>query len=262
MADILEKILQTKKLEVAEQKASLSLQAIQNQLTHAPKVRDFLSAIKQKHAINKPAIIAEIKKASPSKGIIREDFDPAVLAKLYAQNGAACLSVLTDKPYFMGAPEYLIAAREACDLPVLRKDFIVDEYQIYQARSWGADAILLIAAALTEQQLLDFEKIAQSLDMSVLVEVHNKEEFEKCSLLNTELIGINNRNLRTFDVDLNTTLSLKTDIPNKIIVTESGIKTTEDMEMMQANGVHTFLIGEQFMKQVDPGKALRELYEK
>lgn len=260
MNDILQKILNTKAIEVAEAKTQVSLEEIKQQAKEAPAPRDFIAALKQQHTLGKPAIIAEIKKASPSKGIIRDDFNPATIATIYAENGAACLSVLTDKEYFQGAPEYIEQARAACHLPVLRKDFIIDAYQIYQARVWGADAILLIAAALEPEQLTEFEALAHSLNMAVLIEVHNEEEINKCINTTTSLFGVNNRNLRTFEVNINTTLELAEKLINKIVVSESGIQSKQDIEYMQKHDIHTFLIGESLMRQENMAQALQALY--
>ncbi len=248
MSDILEKILATKALEVARDQESLPLAELKAKALAQPAPRDFTAAILAKHAAGQPAIIAEIKKASPSKGLIRADFDPVWIAQEYEAAGAACLSVLTDEQYFQGSFEYLQAARQACSLPVLRKDFIIDEYQIYQARYWGADAILLIAAALSTEQMQAFEATAHALNMSVLVEVHNMTELQKCTPLTTPLLGINNRDLRTFDVSLDNTLALLPHIQNRIVVTESGISSKSDVDLMRRHGVETFLIGETFMK--------------
>ena len=263
MSDILDKILHQKREEVALAKNNLPQEELILALQNAPPPRNFIDAIKAKHAKGKPAIIAEIKKASPSKGVIRTNFDPAACAKSYEENNAACLSVLTDELFFQGCAQYLDQARKACQLPVLRKDFIVDEYQIYQSRLWSADAILLIAAALSEEQMLHFEHIAHDLNMSVLVEIHNHEELEKTAQLTTELLGINNRNLKTFAVSLNTTYSLLEfiDRQRKIVVTESGIQTNDNIQQMQEKGVNTFLIGETFMREPDPGLALHALFK-
>ena len=261
MSDILNKILRQKHEEIAQAKSVLPQDKLLHALQNASPVRNFIAAIKTKHKNNLPAIIAEIKKASPSKGIIRTDFDPAACAKSYEKHNAACLSVLTDELFFQGCAQYLIDARNACQLPVLRKDFIVDEYQIYQSRLWGADAILLIAAALTEDQMLHFEQIAHKLNMTVLVEIHNQQELQKTTKLTTELLGINNRDLKTFTVSLETTFSLLKfiDSQKKIVVTESGIKTHDDIQQMQIKGVNTFLIGETFMREPNPGYALHTL---
>jgi indole-3-glycerol phosphate synthase len=261
MSDILKKILAVKAQEVAVAKPLKPLPQLRAEAEHATHARDFVGAIRGKIAAGQPAIIAEIKKASPSKGVIRADFHPAKIAQSYAQHGAACLSVLTDEQFFQGSAEYLMQARTACELPVLRKDFMVDEYQIYQARAMGADAILLIAAALTLKQMQAFEMLAQQLGMAVLVEVHDGDELEVALQLKTPLLGINNRNLRTFDVSLQTTLDLLARIPeDRIVVTESGIFTAEDVKMMRDHQVHTFLVGEAFMRADDPGAELARVF--
>ena len=260
MTDILQKILSTKVNEVSKQKAHISLDEIKKQAQQNPSVRDFIGAIRAKHAANQPAIIAEIKKASPSKGLIRPDFRPAEHAKDYETAGAACLSVLTDEQYFQGSPDYLRQAREAVALPVLRKDFMIDEYQVYQARAWGADAILLIAAALDAQTLQHLEKVAHELGMAVLLELHDESEWAKCEKLNTPLRGVNNRNLRTFEVDLQHTLTLLPKLSGSIVVTESGIRNKQDINFMQQHGVHTFLIGETFMRADNIVEEVRKLF--
>jgi len=261
MSDILNKIIATKVIEVAAAKAQKPLATVQAEAAAAVAVRDFAGSIRSKIANNRPAVIAEIKKASPSKGVIREDFRPADIARSYEQGGAACLSVLTDAEYFQGSPEYLKQARAACSLPVLRKDFMIDPYQVYEARAMGADCILLIAAALDLATMRELEKIAHNLGMAVLVEVHNGEELNLALQLETPLLGINNRNLRTFEVTLDTTLGLLQRIPaNKIIVTESGIFTAEDVALMRKNNVHTFLVGEAFMRQPEPGAELAKVF--
>jgi indole-3-glycerol phosphate synthase len=261
MSDILNKILATKRTEVAAAQASTTLLAMQGLAKLQPKPRDFVGAIRAKIAAGQAAVIAEIKKASPSKGVIRADFKPADIAKSYETGGAACLSVLTDKEYFQGSAEYLKQARAACNLPVLRKDFMIDAYQVYEARAMGADCILLIAAAIDLAKMRELESIAHSLGMAVLVEVHNGEELELTLQLETPLLGINNRNLRTFDVTLQTTLDLLPRIAkDKIIVTESGIFTSDDVALMRKNNVHTFLVGEAFMRQDDPGAELRKVF--
>lgn len=251
MTDILNKILATKAQEVAAQKAAVNAEHIRALAAEAAPVRSFIDSIRGKHRLNLPTVIAEIKKASPSKGLIRPDFRPAEIARAYENAGAACLSVLTDEPYFQGSPEYLKQAREAVSLPVLRKDFIIDEYQVYQARAWGADAVLLIAAALEQEQLERFEAVAHELGMTVLLELHDETELEKCRNLTTPLWGVNNRNLRTFEVSLDQTLSLLPALEGKTVVTESGITGKADVEFMQSHGVHTFLIGETFMRAGD-----------
>lgn len=261
MSDILNKILDTKRTEVAADQARTPLLAMQELAKTQPPARDFVGAIRNKIAAGKAAVIAEIKKASPSKGVIRADFKPAEIAKSYEQGGAACLSVLTDIEYFQGSAEYLKQARAACSLPVLRKDFMIDPYQVYEARAMGADCILLIAAAIDLAKMCELESIAHSLGMAVLVEVHNGEELNLALQLETPLLGINNRNLRTFDVTLQTTLDLLGRIPqDKIVVTESGIFTVDDVALMQKNNVHTFLVGEAFMRQVDPGLELSKVF--
>ena len=261
MSDILKKILAVKAQEVAAAKPIMPVPKLRAEAKRAPPVRDFVGAIRGKIAAGQSAVIAEIKKASPSKGVIRADFRPAEIARSYAQNGAACLSVLTDEQFFQGSAEYLMQARAACDLPVLRKDFMVDEYQIIQARAMGADAILLIASALTLGQMKKFEKLAHQLGMAVLVEVHDGDELEVALQLSTPLLGINNRNLRTFEVSLQTTLELLSRIPpDRIVVTESGIFTAEDVKLMRNNQVHTFLVGEAFMRADDPGTELARVF--
>jgi indole-3-glycerol phosphate synthase len=262
MSDILNKILATKAIEIAAAKAKHGIDRMEEfAYMQSFGKRDFLGAIRAKIANHQPAVIAEIKKASPSKGVIRENFNPAEIAKSYEAGGAACLSVLTDEEYFQGSGEYLIAARMACNLPVLRKDFMIDPYQVYEARAMGADCILLIAAAIDLAKMRELENIAQDLGMAVLVEVHNGEELDLALQLNTPLLGINNRNLRTFDVTLQTTLDLLPRIPSdKIVVTESGIFTADDVKLMTDNHVHTFLVGEAFMRQDDPGSELRKVF--
>ena len=223
--------------------------------------RDFVGAIRAKIAADQPAVIAEIKKASPSKGVIREDFRPAEIAATYAAHGAACLSVLTDELYFQGSPEYLKQARAACSIPVLRKDFMIEPYQVFEARAMGADCILLIAAALELPQMQELEAIAHDLGMAVLVEVHDGDELDLALQLKTPLVGINNRNLRTFDVTLDTTLGLLSRIPeDRIVVTESGIFTSEDVALMRRHHVDAFLVGEAFMRQPDPGVELARVF--
>lgn len=259
--DILKKILATKQEEVAAAQDIRSLAAIQADAHAQPAPRDFVGAIRQKIAEGRPAVIAEIKKASPSKGIIRADFDPASIAVNYALHGAACLSVLTDRPYFQGAPEYLQQARTACTLPVIRKDFLVDSYQVYEARAMGADAILLIVAALELAQMQEMEAIAHQLGMAVLVEAHDAAETALALQLKTPLIGINNRDLRSFEVSLDTTLQQLEQIPdNRIVVTESGILKPEDVALMHQNNVNAFLVGEAFMRAPSPGAELARLF--
>ena len=261
MSDILNKILATKAIEVVAAKAKISLDEVIDLALSQSKPRDFIGAIRANIATNQAAVIAEIKKASPSKGVIRENFNPTEIAKSYEAGGAACLSVLTDFEYFQGSTEYLKQARAACNLPVLRKDFMIDAYQVYEARAMGADCILLIAAAIDLAKMRELESVAHKLGMAVLVEVHNGEELDLALQLQTPLLGINNRNLRTFDVTLDTTLGLLKRIPQgKIVVTESGIFTAEDVKLMRQNQVHTFLVGEAFMRQDDPGVELAKVF--
>ncbi|MBP6711939.1 MAG: indole-3-glycerol phosphate synthase TrpC [Propionivibrio sp.] len=261
MSDILNKILAVKREEVAAALAVKPLAEVRAEAEVQSAPRDFVGAIRGKIAAGQSAVIAEIKKASPSKGVIRADFRPAEIAVDYEQHGAACLSVLTDRQFFQGATDYLQAARAACSVPVLRKDFLVDVYQVYEARAMGADAILLIAAALDLATMREFESVAQSLGLAVLVEVHNGEELDVALQLETPLIGINNRNLRTFEVSLQTTLDLLPSIPpGRIVVTESGILAAEDVELMRRHDVNTFLVGEAFMREPHPGQALAGLF--
>lgn len=261
MSDILNKILATKAEEIAAAQTKLPLAEVQALAAQQAPARDFVGAIRSNIAAGKAAVIAEIKKASPSKGVIREDFKPAEIAASYEQGGAACLSVLTDQQYFQGSADYLKQARAACNLPVLRKDFMVDDYQVYEARAMGADCILLIAAALTLTQMQQLENVAHSLGMAVLVEVHNGEELAQAIQLTTPLLGINNRNLRTFEVTLDTTLGLLDKISaDKIVVTESGIFSADDVKLMRDNAVHTFLVGEAFMRQDNPGEELAKVF--
>ncbi len=262
MSDILKKICATKVEEVAQRRPQRSLASLRAEAEgrHGDQ-RDFVAAIRAKHAAGLAAVIAEAKKASPSKGVIRADFKPAQIAQSYEQAGAACLSVLTDAQYFQGHEDYLQAARAACLLPVLRKDFMVDEYQIYEARAIGADCILLIAACLSLPQMRDFEALTHELGMAVLVEVHDEYELEAALQLDTPLVGVNNRNLRTFEVSLDTTLRLLPEIgTDRIAVTESGIVQPQDVQRMRDNAVHTFLVGEAFMRQPDPGQGLQQLF--
>jgi indole-3-glycerol phosphate synthase len=261
MSDILDKIIAVKLQEVAVAKTRKSLELVRADAESRVLTRDFVAAIRAKIAAGKPAVIAEIKKASPSKGVIREEFIPADIAQSYAEFGAACLSVLTDVQFFQGSVDYLKQARASCQLPVLRKDFMVDAYQIYESRCMGADAVLLIAACLDDAQMKDMEAIAFGLDMAVLVEVHDPAELERALKLKTPLIGINNRNLKTFEVSLDTTLALRSRVPaDRILVTESGIHTREDVLRMGASGVNAFLVGEAFMRVPEPGEALEALF--
>ena len=264
MSDILNKICAVKVEEVATALANQSLASVRREAEAQPVARDFVAAIRSRHGAGQPAVIAEIKKASPSKGVIRADFHPAEIARSYERAGAACLSVLTDRQFFQGAPEYLQAARGACSLPVLRKDFLVDSYQVFEARAMGADAILLIAACLDSAQMRDMEQTAFALGMAVLVEVHDADELERALQLHTPLIGINNRNLRTFEVSLQTTLDLLPRLASagagRIVVTESGILGAQDVALMREHGVQTFLVGEAFMRVDEPGEGLRALF--
>jgi len=259
--DILKKILKRKAEEIAERSARTSLQELKTQIKSASPTRGFISAIEQKIAAGNAAVIAEIKKASPSKGVLRENFNPAEIASSYEKGGAACLSILTDVDFFQGSDEYLKQARAACSIPVLRKDFIIDPYQVFEARVIGADCILLIAAALEDVQMKTLYSLATDLGMDVLVEVHDDEELDRVLELDARLVGINNRNLRTFEVSLDTTLNLLVTIPkDRIVVTESGIFTQEDVALMRRNNVHVFLVGEAFMRADDPGARLAEVF--
>ena len=261
MTDILDKIVAVKREEVAAALKRKSLDLVRADAESRVLTRDFVGALRAKLAQGQAGVIAEIKKASPSKGVLREDFIPADIAQTYAENGAACLSVLTDVQFFQGAVDYLKQARASCQLPVLRKDFIVDAYQVYESRVMGADAILLIAAILDDAQMKAFEAIALSLDMAVLVEVHDEVELARALKLKTPLIGVNNRNLKTFEVSLDTTLRLMQLVPaDRLLVTESGIRNREDVLRMGAAGVNAFLVGETFMRAPDPGAALAELF--
>ena len=259
--DILQKIIATKWQEIHKRSQYVSLQALREQVQQADSVRGFLKSMQAKVAAGQPAVIAEIKKASPSKGIIRENFDPPAIAKAYEKAGAACLSILTDAHYFQGHEDYLKAARSACLLPVIRKDFLVDAYQVYEARVLGADCILLIAAALDDGKLAELYALAYELGMDVLVEVHDDEELQRALKLNPPLLGINNRNLRTFAVTLDTTINLLAQVPaNTLLVTESAIHTKADVALMRKHQVNAFLVGEAFMRAADPGEALHQLF--
>ena len=259
--DILIKILDRKREEIDERSDSVSISELKDRIASASPVRGFVKAIESKIAQGNPAVIAEIKKASPSKGIIRHDFDPVAIAQSYEKGGAACLSVLTDVDFFQGSDAYLLLAREACSLPVIRKDFIVDPYQVYEARAISADCILLIVSALSDEQLTELSQLASELELDVLVEVHDAQELDRALKLNTKLIGINNRNLRTFETSLQTTIDLLTKIPDdRIVVTESAIHTADDVALMRQHNVNTFLVGEAFMREPDPGQKLLELF--
>ena len=261
MSDILNKIIAVKRQEIEEAINRKPLAAMRKDAESRVLTRDFVGALRAKIAAGKPAVIAEIKKASPSKGVLRADFIPADIAQSYAEFGAACLSVLTDQQFFQGSIDYLKQARASCSLPVLRKDFIVDAYQIYESRVMGADCILLIAACLDDAQMKAFEALAMSLDMAVLVEVHDEAELERALMLKTPLIGINNRNLNTFDVSLDTTLRLMGRVPaERLLVTESGITTLGDVKHLRDAHVNAFLVGEAFMRADEPGEALAELF--
>jgi indole-3-glycerol phosphate synthase len=261
MSDILNQIVAVKHEEITAAKKKKSLEAMREDAFSRVLTRDFEGALRSKIAAGRAAVIAEVKKASPSKGVLREDFIPADIAQSYAEHGAACLSVLTDRQFFQGSAEYLKQARASCDLPVLRKDFMVDPYQVYEARAMGADCILLIAACLTDAQMAELETIARSLDMAVLVEVHDADELQRALKLRTRLVGINNRNLRTFEVSLATTLGMLKDVPaDRLLVTESGILERADVQRMRSAGVHAFLVGEAFMRAADPGAALAALF--
>jgi indole-3-glycerol phosphate synthase len=262
MSDILEKILTVKRDEVAAASRQRPLAAVRADAEALPAPRDFVGAMRAKIAAGLPAVIAEVKKASPSKGLLREHFDPIAIGKSYATHGAACLSVLTDVQFFQGHPDYLVAARDASGLPVLRKDFMVDPYQVYEARAMGADCILLIVAALDDTLMVELEAVALALNMAVLVEVHDAKELDRALTLRSALLGINNRNLRTFETHLETTLDLLPRIPaEKFVVTESGILARADVARMRAANVNAFLVGEAFMRADDPGAALEALFE-
>lgn len=259
--DILKKILDKKAEEVARRLVRTPIADLESFAESVEKPRGFYRALQGRVALKKPAIIAEIKKASPSKGVIREDFQPVTIGQDYAMNGATCLSVLTDKEFFQGSEVYLQMVRERCPLPVLRKDFMIDPYQVYEARALGADCILLIVAALEDGRMRELADLAAKLGMDVLVEVHNEEELHRALQLDTKLIGINNRNLRTFETSLQTTLDLKAQIPeDRLIITESGIHTQDDVKLMLDNGIYAFLVGEAFMRAESPGQKMRELF--
>ncbi len=261
MSDILDKIVTVKHQEVAAAQKRKPLELVRADAESRVLTRDFVGALRAKIAAGLPAVIAEVKKASPSKGVLRAEFIPADIAQSYAEHGAACLSVLTDVQFFQGSVDYLKQARASCQLPVLRKDFMVDAYQIFESRAMGADAVLLIASCLDDAQMADFEAIARSLDMAVLVEVHDQAELERALRLQTPLMGINNRNLKTFEVSLDTTLALRALVPaDRILVTESGIQTRDDVLRLGAAGVSAFLVGEAFMRAPEPGEALSALF--
>ena len=261
MSDILDKIVAVKREEIAAALVRKPLNVMRADAESRVLTRDFEGALRAKITAGQAAVIAEIKKASPSKGVLRADFIPADIAQSYAEHGASCLSVLTDKQFFQGSVDFLKQARASCDLPVLRKDFMVDPYQIYEARAMGADAILLIAACLDDSQMPDMEAVAHRLDMAVLVEVHDRAELDRALKLKTRLVGINNRNLKTFEVSLQTTLDLLPHVPaDRLLVTESGILSSDDVKRMREARVNAFLVGEAFMRADEPGEALAKLF--
>lgn len=261
MSDVLQRIVAVKREEVAAAKRAIPAHEIEARARAAAPARDFVGAIGARRAAGRPAVIAEIKRASPSKGLLRENFDPAAIARSYEAGGATCLSVLTDRQFFQGAPEHLGAARAACALPALRKDFVLEPYQVYEARALGADCILLIAAALPPEAMRELEEVARELGMAVLVEIHDAAELDAALALRTPLLGINNRNLRTFETRLKTTLDLLERIPpERIVVAESGILAPGDADRLWQRGVGAFLVGEAFMRAADPGKALGRLF--
>jgi indole-3-glycerol phosphate synthase len=260
-ANILDRIVAVKREEIAAARKKKSLEAMRADAESRVLTRGFEAALRAKIDAGQAAVIAEIKKASPSKGVLRADFEPADIAQSYAEHGAACLSVLTDRQFFQGSVDFLKQARASCDLPVLRKDFMVDAYQVYEARVMGADCILLIAACLDDAEMAQLEAVARSLDMAVLVEVHDGAELQRALKLGTRLLGINNRNLKTFEVSLDNTLALLADVPpDRLLVTESGILGPADVAKMRSAGVHAFLVGEAFMRAEDPGAALAQLF--
>jgi len=262
MSDILDRIVAVKREEIAAARVRRDEASLRRDAEAIGGVRDFVAALRARVAAGDAAVIAEVKKASPSRGVLREHFVPAEIAASYERHGAACLSVLTDAPFFQGAPAFLEQARGACSLPVLRKDFMVDAYQVFEARAMGADCVLLIAACLDDAQLLDLEALAHGLGMAVLVEVHDGIELDRSLRLSTPLVGINNRNLKTFEVTLDTTLALRDHVPaGRLLVTESGILGREDVKRMRSANVQAFLVGEAFMRAADPGAALQALFE-
>lgn len=259
--DVLKTILRRKAQEVVERSRALDLRTLSERVASLLPPRGFVASVRERIAAGDPGVIAEIKRASPSQGVIREDYDPAAIARSYEAAGAACLSVLTDVDFFQGADEHLRAARDAVTLPVLRKDFVVDAYQIYEARLLGADCVLLIVAALGDAALAELYTLARELGMDVLVEVHDAEELDRALALGPDLVGINNRDLRTFHTDIGTTLALRSQVPDScLLVTESGIHAREEVERMRAHEVDAFLVGESFMRAPDPGAKLRELF--
>ena len=261
MTDILNRILERKAEEVAERRVRMPLMELIARVADLPGTRGFAAAIEAKIEAGLPAVIAEVKKASPSKGVIRTDFCPAAIARSYAAGGATCLSVLTDRDFFQGSEAFLQEARAACKLPLLRKDFVIGPYQVYEARVIGADCILLITSALDDDVLLQLALLAAELDLDVLCEVHNEEEMERAQALPVPLIGVNNRNLRSFETSLETSLQLQQLLEyDRTLVAESGIRTPEDVELLRAGGIHAFLVGEAFMRAEDPGEELRRLF--
>ena len=259
--DILRTILRHKAQEIGARARDLPLRSLADRAQHAPSPRGFAAALARRVDAGQPAVIAEIKKASPSKGLLRDPFDPGAIARSYELGGAACLSVLTDEAFFQGSDQALVQARAACSLPVLRKDFTIDPYQVYEARVLGADCILLIVAALGDAQLNELAGLAQHLDLDVLVEIHDAAELERVAHMHGTLLGINNRDLRTFNTTLDTTAALLEQVPRgRMVVTESGIHTREDVAFMRTRGVHAFLVGEAFMRAPEPGEKLRELF--
>jgi len=262
MSDILQRILATKRGEIAAAQSAVPLEALEARARDRGPARDFVGALRSRLAAGRPAVVAEIKRASPSRGLLRADFDPAAIARAYESAGAACLSVLTDAHYFQGRPEDLEAARGACALPALRKDFVIDAYQVFESRAMGADCILLIVAALATASMLELEALAHAQGMAVLVEVHDAAELERALALKTPLLGINNRDLRNFETHLETTLELLPRVPgDRIVITESGIGTRADVERMRARGVGAFLVGETLMRAPDPGAAFGTLFD-
>jgi len=258
---VLKKILTRKAQEVADRKSVVSVEQLKVQLEHVSAPRGFAKALQAKISAGESAVIAEIKKASPSKGVIRKDFDPIEIAKSYELGGAACLSVLTDMDFFQGADQYLVDARAACNLPVIRKDFIIDEYQLYESRAMGADCVLLIVSALQPQELYSLHATALALGLDVLVEVHDQRELEIALAVDNPMVGINNRNLHTFEVSLDNTFELLDQIPqNRIVITESGIHSGNDVQLMRDNNVHAFLVGEAFMRSENPGHKLKDFF--
>lgn len=259
--DILQKIILRKAEIIEQRRAQIPLEQLMETVSEAQPPRAFIEALLERIELNQPAVIAEIKKASPSKGVMRENFNPVEIAKSYAKSSAACLSVLTDVDFFQGSDEYLIQARAACNLPVLRKDFVIDPYQVYESRAIGADCILLIIACLTDAQLNELCGLAHNLEMDVLIEVHDEQELERALRVPNKMIGINNRNLHTFETTLNTTLSMLDKIPSdSLLISESGIHTPEDVKLLREHGVKAFLVGEAFMVADDPGAKLKELF--